>query len=160
LHALRAAKVKLGPEGFAKYKVVIFENNTGKSAVVDVHDTVYRPTTTFEMYFEEQDRRCGTEHRPHDFVRRWFLPALQDHRRHHHADECRHIRVTVPLQSQRQSSDEEIRSGVHAHRTFNGHGSQTRLQYDSGLIMPFFTMLSLTAIKEKCDTWRRRQDKV
>jgi hypothetical protein len=35
---LRAAKVKLGPEGFAKYKV-IFENNTGKSAVVDVHDT-------------------------------------------------------------------------------------------------------------------------
>jgi hypothetical protein len=40
------------------------------------------------------------------------------------------------------------------------HGSQTRLQYDSGLIMPFFTMLSLTAIKEKCDTWRRRQDKV
>jgi hypothetical protein len=39
-----AAKVKLGPEGFAK--VVIFENNTSKSAVVDVHDTVYRPTYT------------------------------------------------------------------------------------------------------------------
>jgi hypothetical protein len=73
---LRAAKVKLGPEGFAKYKV-IFENNTGKSRWSTFTTHVYRPTTpsTFEMYFEEQDRVGGRTEHPHDFVRRWFLPA-------------------------------------------------------------------------------------
>jgi hypothetical protein len=153
--SLRAAKVKLGPEQFAKYKVVIFENNTAKSAVVDVHDTVYSPTTLskFEIYFEEKDRRCGT-HRHHDFVRRWFLPAgSRISRRRRHADRCQHVRVVqVPLQSQRQSSDEEIRSHVYAHRTFNAHGSQTRLPIRLGVDHAVLHDAVPTAIKEKCDT--------
>jgi hypothetical protein len=35
-----------------------FREQHCKSAVVDVHDTVYRPTTLskFEIYFEEKDR--------------------------------------------------------------------------------------------------------
>jgi hypothetical protein len=149
----RAANGQAWTGTFAKYKRV-FENNTVKSAVVDVHDTVYRPTTLskFEIYFEEKDRRCGT-HRHHDFVRRWFLPAgSRISRRRRHADRCQHVRVVqVPLQSQRQSSDEEyvrmcMRIAIH------GHGSQTRLPIRLSADHAVLHDAVPTAIKEKCDT--------
>jgi hypothetical protein len=101
------------------------------------------------MYFEEQDR-VGVEQNIDLMTSSGGGSCqLQDHRRHHHAGaDSSGSKYHYNLED--SQSDEEIRSYVHAHRTFNGHGSQTRLQYDSVLIMPFD--LPSQPIKEKCDT--------
>jgi hypothetical protein len=155
--SLRAAKVKLGPEGFAKYKVVIFENNTGKSAVVDVHDTVYRPTTpsTFEMYFEEQDR-VGVEQNIDLMTSSGggscqLAPGSPDViTMLMNADTFEWFKYRYNLEDS-QVMKKYVRMCM---RIAPSMGMEVKhdFQYDSGLIMPFFTMLSLTAIKEKCDT--------
>jgi hypothetical protein len=123
---------------------VVFENNTAKSAVVDVHDTVYRPTTLskFEIYFEEKDRRCGT-HRHHDFVRRWFLPAgSRISRRRRHADRCQHVEWFKYRYNLKDSQVMKNTFACVCASQSMGMEVKHDFQYDSRLIMPFFTMLS------------------